>query len=407
MTDTEAFIAAIVGRREDDLPRLVYADYLDEQGDADRAEFIRVQCDLARFGPNDSNVAAHASLTRRERSLLAAHEREWLNGTPLESYVTDEPHGTAYWVRPFDLGWTRGFVSTLRGTWEQWWSRGDALVRAFPIELVAFSNRPSATAGFRVKRRTTGDAARWEHDRWPSVEFELPSHDRLPGSVVDLVGTVVRDFGIATELSRFMPRAAAEAARLTVAENPALRAIGVYLDAQVPCVPGTPGAVQVPFGHALHFASMVYIDGPTLLHNTTPRHTVDLIYGAIDQLVGQLRLAVERPAPEEVEADVRRSSSAGERVQWLAEQPPGSAVVADHLCPADANGLPPRTGLPPAGNSTSPWSEVRRISLTREDYARPDPPAGTQPPAVRPTLPVYRGRCERCRTTFLAIRRTP
>lgn len=32
----------------DDIVHLVYADYLDEQGQADRAEFIRVQCELAR-----------------------------------------------------------------------------------------------------------------------------------------------------------------------------------------------------------------------------------------------------------------------------------------------------------------------------------------------------------------------
>ena len=53
MSHDDAFLAAIVDRPDDDLPRLVYADYLDETGDAERAEFIRVQCDLARTGPAD------------------------------------------------------------------------------------------------------------------------------------------------------------------------------------------------------------------------------------------------------------------------------------------------------------------------------------------------------------------
>lgn len=38
---------------EDDLPRLVYADWLEEEGEVERADFIRAQCDLARAEPWD------------------------------------------------------------------------------------------------------------------------------------------------------------------------------------------------------------------------------------------------------------------------------------------------------------------------------------------------------------------
>jgi uncharacterized protein (TIGR02996 family) len=49
MTDTaRAFLRAIVLEPRDDTSRLVYADYLDEIGEHHRAEFIRVQCALAR-----------------------------------------------------------------------------------------------------------------------------------------------------------------------------------------------------------------------------------------------------------------------------------------------------------------------------------------------------------------------
>ena len=44
----EPFLRAICENPEDDTVRLVYADWLDENGDADRAEFIRVHCELAR-----------------------------------------------------------------------------------------------------------------------------------------------------------------------------------------------------------------------------------------------------------------------------------------------------------------------------------------------------------------------
>jgi len=47
MSDHDALVQAILHAPDDDAPRLVYADWLDDHGDADRAEFIRVQCRMA------------------------------------------------------------------------------------------------------------------------------------------------------------------------------------------------------------------------------------------------------------------------------------------------------------------------------------------------------------------------
>jgi uncharacterized protein (TIGR02996 family) len=43
VADRDAFLAAIAAAPADDLPRLVYADWLDDRGDADRAAFVRRQ----------------------------------------------------------------------------------------------------------------------------------------------------------------------------------------------------------------------------------------------------------------------------------------------------------------------------------------------------------------------------
>lgn len=40
------FLRAIIAAPSDDLPRLAYADFLEESGEPERAEYIRVQCDL-------------------------------------------------------------------------------------------------------------------------------------------------------------------------------------------------------------------------------------------------------------------------------------------------------------------------------------------------------------------------
>ena len=48
MSDATALLAAIRAAPDDDAPRLIYADWLDEHGQPERAEFIRVQIELAR-----------------------------------------------------------------------------------------------------------------------------------------------------------------------------------------------------------------------------------------------------------------------------------------------------------------------------------------------------------------------
>jgi uncharacterized protein (TIGR02996 family) len=64
MTDATALLAAIRAAADDDAPRLVYADWLDEHGQPERAEFVRVQCELAR--------RKSPALRRRAAELLAA-----------------------------------------------------------------------------------------------------------------------------------------------------------------------------------------------------------------------------------------------------------------------------------------------------------------------------------------------
>ena len=60
-----------------DLPRLVLADWLDEHDDPARAEFLRVQCELARPSLNTERTAG---LKLRERALIDANWRAWAGG---------------------------------------------------------------------------------------------------------------------------------------------------------------------------------------------------------------------------------------------------------------------------------------------------------------------------------------
>jgi uncharacterized protein (TIGR02996 family) len=48
LSQHEAFLRAIFDAPDDDTPRLVYADFLEENGEPERAALIRAQCELAR-----------------------------------------------------------------------------------------------------------------------------------------------------------------------------------------------------------------------------------------------------------------------------------------------------------------------------------------------------------------------
>lgn len=74
-SDRIAFLRAIADQPEDDTPRLVFADWLQEQGEEARAEFIRVQCAIAR---QEADNPSHLSRLRdHEWALLTEHESSW------------------------------------------------------------------------------------------------------------------------------------------------------------------------------------------------------------------------------------------------------------------------------------------------------------------------------------------
>jgi len=110
MSDRAAFIRAIVAAPDDDIPRLVFADWLEESGDESdraRAEFIRVQCESASLPADDPR---RAELERREEELLRSHGRFF---SPVPTFRDDWylERGNARMNYPYggQLRWHRGF----------------------------------------------------------------------------------------------------------------------------------------------------------------------------------------------------------------------------------------------------------------------------------------------------------
>jgi uncharacterized protein (TIGR02996 family) len=75
VSDEAALLRAIGAHPDEDTPRLMYADWLDEHGRAERAEYIRVQVTRQRklaTGEDDERLYA------REVELYRAHAAQWL-----------------------------------------------------------------------------------------------------------------------------------------------------------------------------------------------------------------------------------------------------------------------------------------------------------------------------------------
>jgi uncharacterized protein (TIGR02996 family) len=124
-TADAAFLRAIVESPEEEGPRLVFADWLDEHGDHDRAEFIRVECEQERVEPYGPRWR---QLTARQRDLLKAHKAEWTR--PLR--------GLAAHTR-----FRRGFIEEITVHARTFLTRADDLFRLAPVRVVKFVYLPT------------------------------------------------------------------------------------------------------------------------------------------------------------------------------------------------------------------------------------------------------------------------
>jgi uncharacterized protein (TIGR02996 family) len=115
LTEDDWLLKIAADRDNDDL-RLMFADWLEEQSDAARAEFIRVQIRLAAL---PLSAPERYTLTVREQTLLAQHRDVWLTKTP-------KALRRSYTFR-------RGFAAQLECSARQWLDSAEQLCQANPL----------------------------------------------------------------------------------------------------------------------------------------------------------------------------------------------------------------------------------------------------------------------------------
>jgi uncharacterized protein (TIGR02996 family) len=109
MTDYDALLAAICAEPDEDTPRLALADWLEEEGQTERAAFIRAQIDLARTPPWEPFAVAY-----RWR------KPDWVSGRPFRDTLPPvDCHGVEWHENAFErgLGWRLNVRSLL--AWEK------------------------------------------------------------------------------------------------------------------------------------------------------------------------------------------------------------------------------------------------------------------------------------------------
>ncbi len=133
--EQEIFLEAIRMDPRDDFLRLAYSDFLEENGEAERGEFIRVQVELAQISAVDPLChvscwpgCAYCELKKRERKFLHVPCRDCSWHHPI-------PHWGWSWQ------FHKGFIAWVRCSLKGWEEHGREICRHHPIQSIHLYDR--------------------------------------------------------------------------------------------------------------------------------------------------------------------------------------------------------------------------------------------------------------------------
>lgn len=185
MSDREALLAAIRLHPDEDTPRLVFADWLDEHGESERAALIRYSCSPAFANRRTveyrrAKRAAEACFPWFWTILFAPRDRDDFEDDSGERF--DFILGANPERRSVRLLFEKGLVTEVRCTVRQW------------VEDVA--ERLSGAHAVSRVRFTTWDDRRgyerhqWLCQKWPGITFDLPPAEMFYNDPVGIPAAV-------------------------------------------------------------------------------------------------------------------------------------------------------------------------------------------------------------------------
>lgn len=231
LTDATAtsLLADILEHPEDDVPRLILADWLDEHGSdhhRQHAELIRVQIALELLRKEDAARAKQSGqrtgrqcrhtypemcircrdLCRRERQLLVSNPANTSWAGPNDPLQESHPHRMTLsngpgimahgkGVHSINLVFRRGLAAGMRTSTEQWLKLGSALLAVHPVERVMLETMPYPGG---VDVRIDSSKAEWrillmwqELDSPVTYLLYFPSHNHMVREQASAIQQVV------------------------------------------------------------------------------------------------------------------------------------------------------------------------------------------------------------------------
>lgn len=176
MNDRQGLLNAIIARPEDDLPRLVFADWLEDHDECARAEFIRVQIELAidrekyeRLSSSSRTLAGSDSdffvryrlLDTRQRILLAQNRVSFDGAIKHLAAIGTFEQTTS--VTGDVFCYRRGFMDSICCSWEDWIQHGRLICKESPLREVYLTTLPNL-AGSRASQAALEAV-------WPNIRF--------------------------------------------------------------------------------------------------------------------------------------------------------------------------------------------------------------------------------------------
>lgn len=196
--DYRAMLAGIRADKADDLKRLVLADWLEEHGQAERAELIRVQCRIAEIrrdcmcGGCRTSGQHHngpCGIDRERVELPDGTTRNALlrirNTRLVESLFASVLSPAALAGCSWD--WDRGFVHTVRGPLASLIGVLPALVRDGVVERIEVTDRDPWSDG--ILEFTPGEYGWcwWREAEWANRGAANNQIGNLPDDVIELI----------------------------------------------------------------------------------------------------------------------------------------------------------------------------------------------------------------------------
>ncbi len=199
-------LTAVVADPADDFPRQIVADWLEEQGEAERAELIRVQLELEVLRDRKDSLGREIGhrnsekikpLMEREKTLLYSLELSTLRGTREQHWnrwygwapkelqrLHDGPSSYTTWT------YQRGFIETVECLTEDWNLQGEAILKQCPISTVTLEDLDAADAYLEWGEVTVTmypnhrdgtwlNFARWKMGK-KQIRFKVKSFDGNP-----------------------------------------------------------------------------------------------------------------------------------------------------------------------------------------------------------------------------------